>query len=485
VKRSAAALAALLAAAVLAGCGGPTPEGPAEPPRHVFLLTVDTLRADHLGAYGYPRDTSPTLDALAADGVLFERAFAQWPKTGPSFASIFTGRYPHTSGLTHKAALRLPDAYLTLPELFSHAGYTTAAVVSNGVLAKRLGWDQGFDEYHQTWSLAPEQSDVPEEYRRWINAPRVNELALPLLERHKDTERLFVWIHYSDPHAPYLLPEGTQNPFVGDEHYLDTRPVELENPRATALGNERELRYYVAAYDANIRVTDDYLGEVLEQARGLGLLEDALLVMTADHGESLGEHGYYFGHGRLPHNPGSHVPLIFVRPGTLPEGRRVARPVEMVDLYPTLRELLMPEHEVPGLEGESLVPWLLGEEAEEQGEEEALAFSNAGGGAPLTHYRSVQDATYKLIFHPQLRSKRGTREATWRFYDLARDPGEEHDLLAAEEGLEGEGELALRRMRRRLTEWMGDRTWIKPPKGTVQEESEETLKTLRALGYIQ
>ena len=481
-----AVLLTALIAALFGGCGSTVEEAPNGPPQHVFLLTIDTLRADHLGAWGYPRDTSPTIDALAEDGVLFERAIAQWPKTGPSFASIFTGRYPHTTGLTHKAALNLPEGYLTLPELFSHAGYTTAAVVSNGVLAKRLGWDQGFDEYHQTWSLAPEQSDVPEEYRRWINAPRVNELALPLLERHKDTERLFVWIHYSDPHTPYLLPGDTENPFIGDEYYVDTQPVKLENPRATALGQERELRYYVAAYDANIRVMDDHLGQLLDRARGLGLLEDSLLVLTADHGESLGEHGYFFGHGRLPHNPGSHVPLLFARTGGgMPQGLRVEQPVELVDLYPTLREMLFADHEVPNLEGRSLMPWLTGEAPAEVGDTESLAFSNAGGGSPLTHYRSVQNQTYKLVFHPERQGKKGTREAYWRFYDLSSDPGEENNLLATEEGPEATGERELRQLRRELTDWMGDRTWIRPPKGTVYEESEETLKTLRALGYIQ
>ncbi len=137
-----AALAPLLPLLLLPlpiACAG---ERAAEPPRRVFLVTFDTLRADHLGAYGYRRATSPRFDALAEGGVLFERAIAQWPKTGASFASMFTGRYPQTTGLLQRAALRVPAEYLTLPELFQEAGYTTVAVVSNPVLGAELGWDE-------------------------------------------------------------------------------------------------------------------------------------------------------------------------------------------------------------------------------------------------------------------------------------------------------------------------------------------------------
>jgi len=463
------------------GAGG-VPSGP---PQHVFLITVDTLRADHLSSYAYPRATSPAIDQLARGGVLFERAIAQWPKTGPSFASIFTGRYPHTTGLTHKAALHLPAAYLTLPEFFSTNGYTTVAVVSNGVLAKHLGWNQGFDEYHQTWDLAPQQSDVPEEYRHYIHSARVNELARPLLERHRHAERLFVWLHYSDPHAPYLLPKETPNPFLGDAYYSEKRPVKLENPRATALGEETELRYYVASYDANVLEADRGIENILEHARTLDLLDNSLVVFTADHGESLGEHDYFFSHGRRPHNPGSHVPLVFNRPGGgLPQGRRVAWVVELVDLYPTLIELVAPEKEVPGLEGKSLVPHLDPEHAGKVEQSVEMAFSEAGGGSPLTHFRSAQNRHHKLVYHPPLKTRKGPQPERYQFYNLLEDPGETHDLLLTDTALSEAEEHELRHLRRELLAWMDGRTWIRPPKGQLEAESEEMLKTLRALGYV-
>ena len=485
-------VALLLAALVSTAC---VDEPPAVP-KHVLLITVDTLRADHLGIYGYPRDTSPNIDRLGEQGVVFERAVAQWPKTGPSFAAFFTGQYPHTTGLTHKAALRVNDTYLTLPELFSHAGFTTLAVVSNGVLAQRLGWNQGFDAYQQTWSLSPEKSDDPKEYRRWINARKVNELALPLLDTHRDAERLFVWLHYSDPHAPYVLPDDFENPFENDGMFEDPTPVVLENPRATALGDHRDLGHYVAAYDGNILFADQHIAAALDHADQLGILDDALVIFTADHGESLGEHDYFFGHGRLPYNHGLHVPLLVSFPehrkGDRP-GHRVAEAVELVDLYPTLRELMTPELPVPGLEGQSLMPLLDGPSINTDTGEPAgpeLAFANAGGGSPLTHYRAIQDERWKLVYHPALPTKNGERPERWELFDLEADPSEANDLLAGVdleslEGLDAQQIAELRRLRRDLLDWMDGRTWIRPPREQIEAHNEETLRALRALGYMQ
>ena len=139
-------------------------------PRRVFFITVDTLRADHLGAHGYPRATSPFLDRLAAKSTIFERAIVQWPKTGPSFASMFTGQYPHTTGLTHKANIRIPEGFLTLPEMFQAHGYRTVAVNSNGVLNSDLGWDAGFDEYLETRTAfglgEGDQQELPRHHER-------------------------------------------------------------------------------------------------------------------------------------------------------------------------------------------------------------------------------------------------------------------------------------------------------------------------------
>ncbi|MFQ5348967.1 MAG: sulfatase [Thermoanaerobaculia bacterium] len=468
----AGALAGLLASLLAAGCATE-----ASGPRHVFLITVDTLRADHLGLYGYPRATSEFLEELAVDGVVFERAIAQWPATGSSFASIFTGLYPHTTGLTQGAAVELSGEYLTLAELLSAKGFATAAVVSNGVLRRSMGWGQGFDEFLETWALAPEEPDDPVEYRQWLHAGRVNELALPLLDRMRNEERVFVWLHYSDPHAPYYLPEGVENPFLGDPWDVGDELAKIRRRvQAKALGENRDLRYYVAHYDANIQITDRHIREALGRARGLGLLDDALIVFTSDHGESLGEHGYFFGHGRLPYNASAHVPLMIVRTrGGV--ARRVENPVELVDLYPTLRSLVAPDLEAPGLEGDSLVP-LLGTDAAAHREALTsfqLAFSQAGGGGPRTQFRSVQDGRWKLILRPERRAGKA-RPEKWRLFRLDQDPMESRDLAQSEAA-------QVRRLRPLIEEWMkGSASGRRPrqPEG----ESEEVRKALRALGYV-
>ena len=447
---------------------------PGPPPRNLLLVTVDTLRADHLSCYGYPRRTSPVLDRLAAEGVRFEHAIAQWPKTGASFASVWTGRYPQTTGLTHDAAVRIPEGYLTLPEFMAGRGFTTAAVVSNAVLSRKLGWDRGFGEYLETWTAVPELPAEPAAFRALMDARRVNELAIPLLERHRDAGRLFAWIHYSDPHAPYLLPPGVDNPFLGDRWDAGDALADLSDAEGAALGDRRELSYYVAQYDANAWFADRKIGELLAAARRVGLLDDALVILTADHGESLGEHGYYFGHGRLPYRPGAWVPLIVSWPaGGVPAGRREARPVELVDLFPTLRDLVAPGAEIPGLEGDSLAPLLAGEPPADAAERFRYAYAEAGGGSPTTHFRTVEDERWKLVYHPAFDG----RPKLYELYDLAADPLETRDLLAEQPD-------RARRLRAVLGEWTtGD--WIRMPRREIREHDEETRRALKALGYLR
>lgn len=460
----------------LVSCGEPSPE----PPRRVFLITVDTLRADHMGVYGYPRQTSPVLDQLAAQGVTFTSAIAQWPKTGPSLASIFTGRYPKTTGLTHRAAQQIPDEYLTLPELFQAAGFTTVGVVSNAVLSAELGWNRGFDEFLETWKVGGAISDDPVQHRQWASAPLVNKLAIPALERCADSARLFAWLHYSDPHAPYLLPEDTVDPFLGDAFDTQDRVIELKLPRARAIGDERRLGFYIAKYDANILVTDRHIGEILDHLEVLGLLEDALVIFTSDHGEGLGEHHELFEHGREPYNTTSRVPLILAYTGAARAGRRIEHPVELLDLYPTLRDLLHIADGPDDLEGSSLHPFLDWQGALDQTELEPFryAFSEAGGGRMLwRHYRTVQDGRWKLVFHPAV--ERGDRKlsATFELFDLESDPLEANNLA-------GHHEEEFDRLWKALSTWMEST----PEPGQIGPDaaiySEETRNALRALGYL-
>lgn len=485
--KSPALFSLLLVLVLLSGCsgcsGGPggtggsgeeasaAPADPAaSPPRHVFFITVDTLRADHMSTYGYGRETSPRLDRLGASGVVFDQAIAQWPKTGSSFAALFTGRYPQTTGLTHKAALRIPAEYLTLPELFQENGFTTLAVNSNAVLAADFGWNTGFDEYLQTWGYGDFPND-PRQFRQFAHAGKVNELALPLLAKHRDAERLFVWLHYSDPHAPYILPAGTENPFLDDALFTGDQPVPRKVTRGHALDGRTDLKYYVAQYDANILVADAAIQAVLDHLRQLGLLEDSLVIFTADHGESLGEHDSWFEHGPLPYNTTAHVPLFFAGRG-LPAGRRVEEPVELVDLYPTLRDLFFPGRKLAGLEGHSLVPLLApGEPDQTVREGFCCAFSEAGRRP--NYFQSVQDGSWKLVYNEHRRRDDAARPGGFELYHLDADPLETQNLAAADPE-------QVRRLRKQLF------AWRKSPRADATEDGDdaETRKALEALGYI-
>jgi arylsulfatase A-like enzyme len=463
---------------VLAGCrGGGEEASPIagtglRPPRRVFLITVDTLRADHMSLYGYPRATSPYLDRLAARGVTFDQAICQWPKTGSSFASMFTGLYPHTTGLTHKAALRIPDTYLTLPELFNESGYESFAVISNAVLAARLGWDAGFDDFAETWG-GGDFPDDPRLFRPLASAPKVNGLAVPLLRKYAGADRLFAWIHYSDPHAPYILPEGTPNRFLEDAlfHGPGDRPLPARVAKGYTLEGRTDRKYYVAQYDANVLVADRSIEELVEEMRALGLLRDSLVIFAADHGESLGEHNSWFEHGPLPYNTTARVPLFFVMDG-LPAGRRVREPVELVDLYPTLRELIAPDQSLPGLEGQSLWPLLRGGDAPQAG---TFRQAFAGAGRRPDLYHSVQEATWKLVFNGGGKRSRAAQSATGGFelYDLQADPLETRNLAAARPE-------EVRRLRRDLVAWMRQARSL----GDEEEADAETARALRALGYL-
>ena len=465
-----------------AGCGGKEEESASNPPaanqrppRHIFLITVDTLRADHMSLYGYPRATTPSLQRLAATGVTFDRAITQWPKTGSSFAAMFTGLYPHTTGLTHKAALRIPEPYLTLPEFFKEQGYRTAGVVSNAVLAARLGWNSGFDDFKETWG-GGDFPDDPTLFRPLASAPKVNELAVPLLRRHARDDRLFAWIHYSDPHAPYILPNGEKNPFIGDAvfHGPGDRPIpqRLVN-KGYVLEGHTDLKFYVAQYDANVLLADRYIQKLLDEMHALGLLEDSLIVFAADHGEELGEHNSWFEHGPLPYNTTGHVPLVFVMNG-LPAGRHVDRPVELVDIYPTLSEMIAPQRQIPGLEGHSLWPLLQNGDPDPKS---AAAFHQAflEAGHHPNLYHSVQEGTWKLVFNSGGKHSRAADSPTGGFelYDLAADPLETRNLAAAKPE-------EVRRLRRDLVAWMRKAVSM----GEEEGGDAETERALRALGYV-
>jgi choline-sulfatase len=379
VRRAGAGLAAGLLALAIAACGE-APSPPGQPAvtggpgaRHVLLVTIDTLRADRLGAYGYAKARTPVLDALAASGLRAARAYATAPVTLPSHASMLTGRYPPAHGARHNG-IALPAGTATLATIFKQAGFATAAFVSAFPLDRRFGLAVGFDVYGDRWARGPDGRPADERAGQRTVDEAVG------WRRSAGTARTFLWVHLFEPHAPY-----------GDASR--GRPV-----------SDR--------YDDEIAEADRQVGRLLD---GLGdARADTLVVMAADHGEAFGEHGE-LGHSLFVYDTTLHVPLIVQGPGVSP-GRVGEAPVSLVDLAPTV--LAAAKVSAPAAfdgtplsldsrEGDALRRTLYAE---------TMAPFEDFGWSPL---RTVRDGSIKYILAPSP-----------ELYDTIADPAEATNLVA-------------------------------------------------------
>jgi arylsulfatase A-like enzyme len=488
LRLATAGLAAVASLGLAACRPGPSATAGVEPlpaGSNILLITVDTLRADHLGSYGYARDTSPVLDRLAAEGVRFDQPVVQWPKTGPSFASIFTATYPKDNRIVRRIGQPLPCRFRMLAEELAAAGYQTHAVVANAAVASDFYFDQGFDTYLEAWEVA--QGDLDP-----IGAEAITRLAIGLLEQIEGRPApWFLWVHYVDPHFPYTPPGPWTDRFQGDEHFDPAVKVPLsDRPQQQMLGigpdrvlaGRDELAFYVARYDAEIAYNDHWIGELLAAAATRGLLARTLTVVTSDHGESLGEHGYYFDHGRFGFETCLRVPLVFHYPGVLAPRVETA-PIELLHLAPTLLEMAGVElEEGTWMQGHSLLPRLRGAAPDGAA---APAFAEAGWEAHDKWQKVVRDERYKLIY-AQTRPEQqwiGGPGVRFTLYDLGADPGETRNV--ADEHPE-----ITEALKRDLATWNGAERFpvaVEPAAAACAEEremTEETARVLKALGYL-
>jgi arylsulfatase A-like enzyme len=443
---------ALAAAAVaLAACGADRPDRP-----NVVLITLDTTRSDHLSAYGYERPTSPVLERLAAEGALFELAYAPSATTGPSHATMFTSRYP-ASHRVLKNGVPLSDDALTLAEVLGARGYQTGAVVSSWVLKRRFGYAQGFEEYEQGFDPARASiTTTPSEPGR---APRAldrradatTDRALEWLEERRDPERPFLlFVHYFDPHEPYDPPPEPRRRFARPHRGKADRLIDL--------------------YDAEIAFTDQQLGRLLDALRRLELEEDTLVIVAGDHGEGLGEHGHTL-HGINIYEEAVRVPLVLRLPGRIEAGLRVSGPVELVDLLPTVLELLdLP----PGgaEQGRSLAGLLREGEAPDEQRPVFLERRHYKPQVLMGH----EVAGVKLgLRHGRWKLIVGEEEGTRELYDLAADPDESRNLYE-------EQPETVARLTQMLETW---RALVARESGGAAEFSEADRRQLEALGYTE
>ncbi len=445
-----AAAPALLALGALAACA------PA-PPRSVVLIVVDTLRADHLGLYGYGRDTSPRLDALARDAAIFDHAFASSPWTLPSFGSLFTGRLPaeHRAGWPAGAPeggdadgrefLPLRAGLPTLAETLAVAGLDTAAVMNNAFLHPDFGVARGFATYDH----------IGGNRKRIRRADEVVDRALDWLGKEGRGDFLLV-VHFFDPHLNYDAPAPFRGSFADSEMSDEERNALMElRPlrQRVRQGEPVDWDFLIGAYDEEIAFVDRELGRLWRGLEESGRLAESLVVLTADHGEEFGDHGG-FEHGHSLYGELVRVPLLVWGPGVEP-GRR-AEPVSLVDVYPTVLDALgLPAPE--GLPGRSLI---------EAPVERTLIAERTLYGA---HRESAIAWPYKLIHAPR-------RPRETELFNLEADPGETESILRLRRDLAADLLAQLEAYRAHA-------------RGIAEDEparlDEETLENLRSLGYIQ
>lgn len=417
---------------------------------NLLVITLDTTRADHLGCYGYFRDTSPNLDALAAESLLFERCIVPMATTLPTHVSLFTGTYPNEHGvvanLLRNVVYERDPRLVTVAEYLRDVGYTTAAFVSALPLRAEAGLVDGFEVYSYSRSHLRRASETLDTTRAWLG------------KRAKPP--FFLWVHLFDPHGPYDPPEEAQGRFDTDaelREWMAAREVTKEAERKG--GKAVDIEDALNAYDAEIAYMDAQLGLFFDDLRERGLWEDLVIVVMGDHGEGLGQHGLP-GHGRA-YDEQLHAPLIIRAPGLAPG--RFADPVSAVDVLPSLLHLL----DLPG-KGEFLG--------------QVTGVNRFDAGLPGEHDWVMSQSSPKQTDAGAL--EYALSEKRWKYlrgadnkerlFDLAADPHELRDVAEAHpkilEECRGRLDLLLERQLAR-------------PGGSQRPATGEELRGLQGLGY--
>jgi arylsulfatase len=403
------AIALAVASLLAAGC-----ERAGAPP-NVLLISIDSLSADRLGAYGNPRDVSPTLDRLAREGVVFERAYSPTSWTLPAHVTLLTGRLPHHHRTIGWRDTIRPSETL-LQETFGRRGYETVGFYGGPLLHPYYGFGRGFDAYESCMS---HQYDAEELMKRGLVESHADQTN-PAIERaftrwvgRRSGKPFFAFVHMWDVHYDYMPPEPYASMFDPDyDGPLDGRRI--TGPGFPDNASKRDVEHLLALYDGEIRYTDDTIGRMLAALDAAGVLRDTVVVVTADHGEEFREHGGKT-HHRTVYTESVHVPLVVWGRG-VPAGRRVAEPVSLADVAPTISGLAGTDP-LPDPDGRSLVAALGGEPL-------APRPVLSGMYVPGQEWRrtlAVRERDRSLVLWK--------KHDQWMRFDVARDPGERHATM--------------------------------------------------------
>jgi arylsulfatase A-like enzyme len=420
----------------------------------VVLVTIDTLRADHLGAYGYSRPTSPSIDLLAGQGVLFRTAESVQSATWPALASLHTSQYPGGHGVIWNG-WHLREGIPTLAESLRANGYDTSAFLTNMTGTRHPGFSRLF------LARGGDQADMDR---------RATDAAIEHLERAGD-RRFFLWLHLLSPHADYSPPPPYDAAFTGPGASRLSGAIEaLVDARARGVRlSDADVAHVVALYDGEIAYVDTLVDRLLSALRERGLEQSTLVVFTADHGEDLHEHNRYFFHSPSMYSSSLHVPLILSWPGTLPAGIRTDHPASLVDIAPTVLSLL-------GLPASSS---FLGVDLLPGGKVPAeaprtVAFSETSG-----RIFAARTVDWRLVYNPEkLRPEAPGGPypiGEVELYDLRRDPREQDDVAESRKDV-------LADLTARIVAWQQRE---RRPGGVPEQTlDDETREELQALGYV-
>ncbi len=429
------------------------------PLKHIFLLTVEAFRSDHTSIRGYARETTPNLARIAAEGAWLDRHYVQAPYTRPSLSSMVTSLFPASLGVRDNVDF-LPDTAVTMAERFAAGGYVTAAFLAQYVLSQHYGFNQGFHYFYNYKNDTPGE-EVWGAYRPWFtdHAP----------------DNTFTWVHLFDPHGPYHPTEARRAKFEGDALWTaDDQTLTAGKGAATGrfvpdyVFDEGQLlrRHYVAGYDAELNGIDEQIGAFIDGLKAAGIAEQSMVVITADHGESMTDHNRWFCHGNL-YEHDIRVPMIVWAPGRVKPGTRIDQRTTHLDIVPTLLDYAGVPLE-GRVHGESMRALLDGSGVPTH----TFSFSGVGK-AEKEQIAIVGDGPMKVIVND--------KGVPVEVYDLTRDPDELRNLIDAKASEAAD-------IARRFHDWLATETAGGPVSAPVQlgrELAPDERERLKALGYIE
>jgi len=483
---------------------GDSPVGRGEAPgdRNILFVLLDALRPDHLGCYGYQRHTSPTIDRLASEGVLFERAYANAALTKESTATMMTSLFPSTHNV-RRLGDGLPKSATTLMEAMQSAGYRTALLSANPMVSPLFGFGRGVDYFYSQRVPVQDQTVLVRTLYRigtvvpgmqWINdllgaglrcvsstsgeasfsggSPEdINRALLAWIDSQASGPPFFAYLHYMVPHAPYDPPPPFDGLFEADDPgtRITVHPLYGNGLLPFVEGmklEEEQRRALVLQYDRTIAYADARLRDLLSALKARGILDKTLVIVTADHGEEFYEHRGW-GHGHSLFEELVRVPLIYWYPGVLPAGRRVETPVQHVDLMPTvLGAAGVPDKAIPGIEGMNLWPAIRDDLPVPA---RSWVFSEVFHGSHFA--RALIDGQFKIIY---VRHDQNERSMV---FDLSQDPDERNDLATSRPEVAEELLSRMNDLHRELV--------AKQKQTSVRQIDTQTMQRLKSLGYVQ